>query len=378
MFTPRRRGTIAAVVLVLTILSVAPRAQAWGNKEHIQIARLAAMQLLADPSTPPAMKQWLRDNTPGELTMEAERDYFMTQRIGLIPRGVDGLPYWATMPDMNVFTDRQDSKVQPYGVHERLLHYIDLEFFVADEARRNYRHDLSGKPKLEDVSRDMTDPRYQRAGMLPFRVEESYRKLVEALRAGRLTDKPGQYPRDEHAVKWAGYLAHYVADNTQPHHATIDYKSQAYFADKRNAPNVHSQLEYVMNDDDKEDYLALREEFWGLFVAALDKAEDPASTDDLFRGTLEVALRSYDALPLIGLAAMHAADQGGTPDQPQGPAGAFDTARFFRYAGHVRGEQMTVAEMKARQQAWAVKRIARLWRQAWDEAHGRMTKDQTE
>ena len=82
----------------------------------------------------------------------------------------------------------------------------------------------------------MKDPRYQQAGMLPFRVEECYGKLVEQIRAGRLSDKPGQFPRDEHAAKWAGYLAHYVADNTQPQHATIDYKSQTYFADKRNAP----------------------------------------------------------------------------------------------------------------------------------------------
>jgi hypothetical protein len=363
-----RRARSSLLVVVLTFLSLTPRAMAWGNKEHIQLTRLAATQLLADPATPPAMKQWLRDNTPGELTIDVERRYFLNQRIGLIPRNVDGLPYWATMPDMNVFTDRPDSKVDPYGVHERLLHYIDLEFFIPDETKRNYRHDLSGKPKLEDVPRDMTDPRYQRAGVLPFRVEECYRKLVESLRAGRLADKPGQYPRDEHGVKWAGYLAHYVEDNTQPQHATVDYKSQQYFADKRKAPNVHAEVEYMMNDDDEDDHLALREEFWTHFVAALDKADDPVTTDDLWAGTIEVALRSYDALPLIGLAAMHAAGQGGTPDDPQGPAGEFSTEKFFRFTGDVRGEKMSVSEMKARQQAWAIKRVARLWRKAWDEA----------
>ena len=128
---------------------------------------------------------------------------------------------------------------------ERLLHYIDVEFFLAGDQKREYRHDLSGKPKLADIPRDMKDPRYQQAGMLPFRVEDAYSKLVEQLRAGRLNDKPGQFPRDEHAAKWAGYLAHYVADNTQPQHATIDYKSadllrrQARVAQRPRADGVH-------------------------------------------------------------------------------------------------------------------------------------------
>jgi hypothetical protein len=214
----------------------------------------------------------------------------------------------------------------------------------------------------------MRDKRYERAGMLPFRVEQSYKKLVDAIRAGRLEDEPGKYPRDEHAVKWAGHLAHYVADNTQPQHATIDYKCAAYFADKRNAPNVHAEMEYRMADDDLDDHMGLREEFWPLFIAALDKVQDTVTSGDLFEQTVEVARASYDALPLIGEAAMHATGQGGTPDKPQGPAQKFDTEKFFHFKGKLRGENITVAEMKARQQAWAVKRIQRLWRLAWDEA----------
>jgi len=325
--------------------------------------------LIADPSTPPAMKAWLERNTPDRRDAAGEREYFLHVRIGMHPRG-DGIPFWATVPDLATYTDPQGSKVAPFGVHERLLHYIDLEFFIRDETKRDYRHDLSGKPALSEVPRDMKDKRYERAGMLPFRVEESYRKLVAAIRAGRLQDEPGKFPRDEHAVKWAGYLAHYLADNTQPHHATIDYKSAAYFADKRNAPNVHSEMEYRMADDEHDDHMALREEFWPMFVAALEKADDPVTKGDLFEQTVEVARTSYDALPLIGQAAMHAAGQGGTPEKPQGStSGKFDTEKFFRFRGKFRGEEMTVAEMKARQQAWAVKRIQRLWRAAWDEAN---------
>ncbi|HEV2293292.1 MAG TPA: hypothetical protein VGR35_05515 [Tepidisphaeraceae bacterium] len=215
----------------------------------------------------------------------------------------------------------------------------------------------------------MKDKRYERAGMLPFRVEECYRKLVESIRAGRLSDQPGQFPRDEHAAKWAGYLAHYVADNTQPHHATIDYQSQTYFAHKRNAPRVHFEMEFRLVDDEHADFPQTRALYWDAFDAALKTVEDLVQTDDLWQATCEVSLLSYDALPLIGLAAMHAAAQAGTPDKPQGPAAEkFDTEAFFRFKGSYLGRDMTVAEMKAHQQAWAVKRIEKLWRKAWDEA----------
>jgi hypothetical protein len=203
-------------------------------------------------------------------------------------------------------------------------------------------------------------------------VEDCYRKLVGQIRAGRLTDKTGQGgSRDEHAAKWAGYLAHYLEDNTQPQHATIDYKSATYFADKRKAPNVHAQVEYVMADDEFDEHMKLREEYWPLLINALDEVQDPVQTDDLFRATLEVCLSSYDALPLIGQAAMAAAKQAGTPQQPTGAASdTFDTETFFRSRGPLRGKETSVMEMKAYQQAWAVKRVMRIWRRAWDEAHG--------
>lgn len=334
-----------------------PWAQAWSNKEHIQLTRLAAQRLLADPTTPPAMKRWLEENTPGPTEINGERDYFLNKRVGLIPRDVDGLAYWATMPDMATFTDSPEKKIKPYGVHEKLLHYIDVEFFMPEENQRSYRHDLSNKPQLSDFPRDMTDERYKRAGMLPFRVEECYQNLVEAIREGRLADRPGQYPRDHHAVKWAGYLAHYLQDNTQPHHATVDYKSQSYFPGRR-APNIHAEMEYKMGDDEFNDPMELREEFWPMFVAAMDELKDPIETNDLWQATLEISLQSYDALPLIGSAAQAANEA----------AGGFNTETFMRFKGRYLDQEMSVMEMKARQMAWAVKRVERVWRAAWEEA----------
>jgi hypothetical protein len=365
--------------VVIVSLLVQSSVSAWGTKEHLQLTRLAAERLIADDATPPNMKQWLRDAAPGLMDAEGEKRWFLNERIGIVPRGADGIIFWAVMPDVTIFLEgREEKKIAPFGVSERLLHYIDLELFLTGDAKRDYRHDLSGKPKIEDIPHNMSDGRYQQAGMLPFRVEDCYRKLVEQLRAGRLIDKPGQGgSRDEHAAKWAGYLAHYLEDNTQPQHATIDYKSATYFAEKRKAPNVHAQVEYIMADDEFDDHMALREEYWPLLMKAVDLGAEPTAVDDndLFRATLEVALSSYDALPLIGSAAMAAAKQGGTPEQPTGAASdKFDTETFFHFRGPWRGAETSVMEMKATQQAWAVKRVMRVWRKAWDESHGPTTR----
>lgn len=362
------RVRVLAVLLMLLFSCTA--VHAWSNKEHMQLTRLAAERLIASAATPPDMKDWLRKALVAPpLTMDQEKEYFLHQRIGLIPRGVDGLPYWAVMPDMHALTDMPGKTVEPYGVPERLLHFLDIEMFMPNAADRSYVHDLSHKPKLADFPRDIHNVRYQRAGMLPFRVAECYQQLVDAIRVNKLLDTPGQYPRDEHATKWAGFLAHYAEDNTQPQHATMDYKSSAYFAEKRHAPNVHAEVEYKMCDDDYEDYPALRAEFWPAFVHALDSGKDPIETNDPWQATLEVSLASYDALPLIGLAAMAATGQAGTPAHPTGPIQPFDTATFFRFKGEVRGVPMTVSQMKAQQQAWAVHRVERLWLAAWKEAH---------
>jgi hypothetical protein len=357
----------SAFVIGLLVLCVS-RAWAWSNKEHIQLTRIAAEQLIDAPDTPPEMKQWLISITPDRLDMAGEKKYLLEARVGMIPRNIDGVAYWATVPDMAVFTDRE-KKVEPYGVSERFLHYTDVELFQADPARQIYKHDLSTKPRKEDLPRKMDDPRYQKAGMLPFRVEESYGHLVKALRDGRLNDEPGKFPRDDHAAKWAGYLAHYLEDNTQPHHATVDYKSRTYFADPLTSPNIHWDIEGRLVDDEFDDYPQLREKFWNAFIKALEARLDPVESNDPWEGTLDVLLTSYDALPLMGQAAMAGYGQGGTPESPRGPIGPFDAEKFFHFKGTYRGVEMTLLEMKAHQMAWSVKRVQRMWRKAWDEAH---------
>ncbi|MGH7177598.1 MAG: hypothetical protein ACREJC_09480 [Tepidisphaeraceae bacterium] len=354
-----RRGMFVLIVLVLLPL----RLHAWSYKEHIQFARIAATRLIDDPSTPPAMKDWLKQAVPKRFDMAGEEDYFRHTRIGLEPRGYEaGILHWAYMPDVHAFKDPPDSKVQPLGLHEKQMHFIDLELFLTGDVKREYRDDLSGKPSLASIPRDIHDSRYAQAGVLPLRIEYCSDQLVKSIRDKRLLPTS----RDDHdnAVYWAGYLAHYAADNTQPHHATIDYKSASYFKNPRKAPNVHAAVEYMMCDDEKNDYPALRGEFWPLFVRQLDEFSDPVTTDDPFQATLEVAMTSYDALPLIGNAATSAT----RPGKPGVKTDVIDIAEFFHFRGTVAGKQQSVMEMKARQTAWAVKRIERLWLQAWKDA----------
>lgn len=337
----------------------------WGTKEHILMTRLAAERLLEDPRTPAEMKAWLRQAQPDLRSLPAEKQFALTARIGLYPRAADGLAFWATYPDFVTLTDGSGEtarKVEPFGVPERMLHFIDLEFFFPDDARRGYADDLSHKPGLSDIPRDRADPRWQRSGMLPFRIEQCYQEMVNHIRQGRLVDQPGQYPRDDQATRWAGMLAHYAEDNTQPHHATADYKSQSYFPDKLRAPNVHADMEPRLTDDENADYPALRQEWWEAFEASLATFDDPVNSDDPWVGTVEVSLASYDALPLIGHAAANAYHRDAAGWQ-------FDADAFFHHAGTVDGQQTTVLKMKARQMAWGVKRVERLWLAAWKAGH---------
>ena len=359
-----------ALVLLLGLCAFALPARAWSNKEHILLTRLAAARLIADPATPPAVKQWLLKGIGGKAPdLAAERDYFLNHRVGLFPRGADGLMFWATYPDLVAMADKTDRKLDPFGVNEQKLHFIDVEYFHPDPGKRRFADDLSARPKLEDFPKDLNDARYKNAGVLPFAVEHNYNLLVKSIREGRLDDKPGQWPRDDHAARWAGCLAHYLQDNTQPHHATEDYQSKSYFQkvapDPRRSPSVHSDMEYRLVDDERDDYPELRRELWELFVKALDEMKDPVETTDPWRSTLEVALVSYEALPMIGRAAVAAYPEVG----PTGP-GRWDAAAFFHGKGQYRGREITVMQMKAEQLAWAVKRVEKMWLKAWLEASG--------
>ncbi|MGC4033543.1 MAG: hypothetical protein QM754_17790 [Tepidisphaeraceae bacterium] len=341
-------------------------ALAWGSKEHILLTNLAAQRVIADPTAPEELKAFLKANCPDLGTPESLKDFFINGRVGVTKKDAKGMTLWCIEPDNR--SGDKETKVPPFGVNEQMLHFVDMEYLHTDIDKQVYKHDLSSAVDITTVPRDMADPRFKKAGMLPFAVEYSFKKLVTAIQADKLGFTPGENSEDN-ALVWSGRLAHYLEDNTQPLHNTEDYKAQSYFADKRSAPNIHSEMEYRMNDDEKFRPIKLRTEYWDLLAENLKTFKDPADEKDLWKGTLEVSAASYKQIPLIGLAAMNAAGQAGTPDKPTGPAKKVpDTEKFFRFTSDVTGTKESVMQMKARQQAWAVVRVAEIWKRAWVEA----------
>jgi len=359
------------VVLISLVLLCDSNARAWSGKEHIQLTRIAFERLLADPAAPQSLKDWIKQISPHLYDMKQEEAFYKTAHIGNTDgKDLTGIEYWVVAPDIHAQKDPKGTLIQPFGVAELPMHFIDLELFVTGDAPREYKHDLSSKPKLENIPHDMKDPRFLQAGMLPFSIEWAYKNFVTAVKAGKLapTDPKSTDLSDDNALRWGGYLFHYIEDNTQPQHATIDYKSEKYFAEKFRGRNAHAEMEYRMCDDEKDTFPELRVAFFEKFTAQLDAIKDPGETTDLFKGTLETSMASYDALPLIGLAAMKASGQQGTPEAPTGKAKQIDTVAFFNYAGELHGKPTTVLEMKAYQTAWAARRVEKILLQAWNEA----------
>lgn len=392
-----RRLILACLGLLLPTATV----HAWGTKEHLQLTRFAAMQLLADDSTPPEMKAWLKEAAPGLMDMDGERDYFMNKRMGIIPRGADGLMFWSVMPDMATLMDKYNKKLKPLNIPEGPMHFFEIEFYgpnppplssdgkpkgtgkelLGDAApasssytppeysRIAIKPDLSKKPPLKAIKRDPTDKRLADGGALPYRAAECYDAMVKAISAGKLNDKPGQYPRDEHATKWAGYLAHYVQDSTQPQHSTWDYKSRAFFPEKTRNPDVHSLIEWKMADEEFDDYPELRAAYWPILVEAIKDAKELSKSSDAWQSSVEASYLSYDALPLIGEAAIAAWDKDAKPEgENSREQGRIDIVKFYNHRGQAFGREMSVLELKARQQAFAVGRTKAAWLNAWKEA----------
>src|SRR5215208_3157130 len=141
---------IRAFSFLLGMLLLAGNLLGWSNKQHIQLTRIAAQQLIIDPDTPPAMKEWLRKGIAGgPQNLEEEKEYLLHKRVGAAPRGVEGLPLWAVMPDLVAITDR-DKPLEKFGVPEQKMHFIDIELFNPDASARQYTPDLSRKPALKD------------------------------------------------------------------------------------------------------------------------------------------------------------------------------------------------------------------------------------
>jgi hypothetical protein len=339
--------TFLVVLIALLLLAPAPAA-AWSYKGHVLLTRIAAQRILENPATPDELKEFVRAYCPEAQGFNLE-EFVLNTHIGPDPSGISGLSYWAMHPDM-----ARREKVPAFDSTEAKMHFLDLELLHPKQDNRQYASDLSGLPELADVPRDVTDERYQDAGYLPFRVEQCYDAMVVALRAGD----------QEAAVRWAGYLAHYVQDNTQPQHATVDYRSHSYFPDVRrqSRPNVHAWVEYSLLDDGQpSEFMKIRKEMVERMKAEAKERPpvEPANlVGDPWALSVMYSRDAYKYLPMIGQGALAATANGGEPD----------LTKFAYYVGE---NDLSVLDMKAQQMMYAAFLTEAMWRQAWEEAAGR-------
>ncbi len=372
---PMKWSSFAVACVGWLALAAAP-ARGWSHQQHILMLRLTGARLLADPATPPPLAAFLRAHlSADDLTPAALERLAVTDVVGDDPNAVaHGLDRWVTVPDQVRRKPEGKAVLPPYGATEDSMHNLGAESF--DHGDHLYHDDGTGKPDLAaDVPNDVHDPRYHRGGFVPLRTQECYTNLVHAIRAG---DAAAQ-------LKWAGYLAHYVQDSTQPQHATVDTKSVAYLAGHvpgvpaaasrpANAAlaearlpkgiNPHTDMEYTLFASAAEPLATYRKLYWaelrhGLAADVPLAAAHPVppGPDGVFRLDLTVLSDSYDALPLVGHAAAAAYR-----------TGTFDPAAFYGFAGPVDGTDTTVAKLMGDRNAAAVRQVERLYRSAWAKA----------
>jgi hypothetical protein len=312
---------------MLLLLATLGSARAWSFKEHVLLTEIAATRLVADPSTPDGLRSFLSNALARSPTLAEGRHYYAHVMVASEADRAPTLEWHAIAPDL---AGRE--VMSRWGVPTKDLHFVDLELFHPKV--HTYQPDLSALPALGDVPRDPKDRRWAESGMLPFGVEDAAKRMTEALARGDTA----------RAIEAAGELAHYAQDNTQPQHATMDFRSGSYFAGK--GPDVHAALESLGSEFGLSPQR--RGEVWDAFVAQLDGPFAAVSADP-WRSTVEVARESYRHLPAIGQAAVAATT--GTE---------LDIEKF--YAG-------PVLALKAHQLAWAVRRTETLWISAWNGAH---------
>ncbi len=368
---------------MILALSAAP-ALGWSHQQHILMTRLTCDRLIGDPATPAGLRAFLSANLPAaDRTPAALERLAVTDVVGDAPNAfAHGLDRWTTVPDQVRRLPEGKVKLNLYGATEDSMHNLGAESFTAT-GDHLYHDDGSGKPDLaRDVPMDAADPRYRRGGYVPLRAQQCYDDLVKAL-------GPGDAPADPAAaVKWAGYLAHYVQDSTQPQHATVDTKSVTYLAGhvpgipaaatrpanaglaEARLPkgiNPHTDMEYTLFASAAEPLATYRRAYWAELQSALatdaplaqvHPVPPNATTDGVFHLDLTVLGDSYDALPLVGHAAAAAYR-----------TGTFDPAAFYGHAGQVDGHDTTVAKLIGDRNAAAVREVGLLYRAAWADAH---------
>jgi len=225
----------AATAILLTIAALTAPAQAWLGMGHDLAARTAV--------------EALPENFPAFFRAGVEQIAHASLDPDLFTRPLGGKQVHAT---------------------EAPEHYYDLELFMPGnlpETRYEFLDRLSDR-KLAPA----------KVGLLPYALAEWTQRLTVALAEHR------RWPDDKNiqtkCLVYAGLLAHYAADATQPLHTTIHYDGRAGADGKSPRSGIHLKTDALMGK-------------LSVAPAAAAKGLQPVPLDKLLGGIVEQITRSH-------------------------------------------------------------------------------------
>jgi hypothetical protein len=181
----------AGVAVVLLPLLVVQPAFGWGSDGHMLINRLAGAALPAD------VPAFLRS-----------------------PAAVDALEYYGPEPD------RWRSSAEPeLNAAQAPEHFLDLEYADLAGPLPKRRYDYVRALAAAQAAHPDVVMTPEKVGLQPYVTTEVYERLKSAMRDYRalVIAKKDTKPVEAEIVFLAGWLGHYVADGSQPLHASIQY-----------------------------------------------------------------------------------------------------------------------------------------------------------
>jgi hypothetical protein len=162
-------------------------------------------------------------------------------------------------------------------------HFIDIDKPENFAALPNDRYQYSDW--LRSIGKDPKD-----IGFLPYSILEGYQKMQVLFRLWRATQNPAEREQiEQNIIYYGGVLGHYVADGSQPLHATIHYNGWSTSANPENFTRepLHWRFEgeYVKAQMKPEDFSSL--------VKTARKLADP------FTDTMNYLFESHRLAPEI-------------------------------------------------------------------------------
>ncbi|MCG3180022.1 MAG: hypothetical protein BIFFINMI_02376 [Phycisphaerae bacterium] len=204
--------TLAAAVLLMPVAPTA--AWAWHEGGHMQVARLAARRAAGQ--------------TPPFFSVAAES----IARASLSP----DVFAWKPTPPVPLNTPQLRDQ-------ERPEHYCDLELLAGVEPPplRSAFVALCAEKKLPPSA----------VGLLPYSIAEAAQRLMYAFAEYRV--RPDDPDVRAMCVLYAGILAHYAADATQPLHTTVNYDGRVGADGASPHSGIHNRVDDLFGKLDAAD-----------------------------------------------------------------------------------------------------------------------------